>query len=237
MKESSYEIIADEYYDDIHLTSRNFDTSTFHYCSGEKYSLPSEGLVLELGAGKGNANKYFQIQPNRIIQTDISRSMLSIQPRENCLLALTCNALDLPFIEESFSIVIALLYDPYNKPILYDEIYRVLKRNGIFIGTMPHYIWGSTLRFLLGTKQDIAKFRKYRSSVVDHIVELNSYLMDDERLSQVILQSGLEIMKLQDLFLPENIQAVSPDIIAPARSLNLTPFTIPVVKFIMARKL
>ncbi len=236
MERHNYEIIADEYYDNSHVTSRNFDIATYQFCKKREFVLPKEGLAVELGAGKGNANRYTKIEYRRIVQTDISISMLLLKPREECLLALKCDALKTPFMNNSFSIATAFLYDPYNKPLLYKEIYRILKRNGIFIGTLPHFTWGKTLRKCLGVKQNTTIFKRYRSESEEVTVELDSFLMDDDSLIKFINRSGLEIIELHDVYLPNKVRNISSHINIPAEALNLSPYSIPIVKFIMARK-
>src|SRR2546422_135622 len=110
---SSYEPLAAEYYEDRHITSRNFDAATLAFLRLYPPTLPDKGLVLELGAGRGGSARYLGVRSERIVQCDISPSMLRVIPREACLGRVQADALHLPIRSASVAIVAAFLYDPY----------------------------------------------------------------------------------------------------------------------------
>src|SRR5712671_1672566 len=78
---TGYDIIANEYYDARHITSRNFDAATRAYLHERSFLLPSDGFALDLGAGKGRLYEYCGVPAARIIQTDISERMLKLRER------------------------------------------------------------------------------------------------------------------------------------------------------------
>lgn len=232
MDSSDYEPIANEYYDTRHITSRNFDDATTAFCREFDCPVPSKGLVLELGAGKGRTGEYCGVNSSRVIQIDISRTMLFRNPREDCFQRIRCDAIRLPIRSSTVSAVTAFLYDPYNKAELYVEIHRVLKDGGIFVGTLPRHTWGITLRKVLGCDQNRTRFLRRDG----YLVELDSFLMSDAEIDQVVGQAGLTLREMYDLCLPSCIQQVSEHISIPAASLGLSVYALPIVKFIIAKK-
>lgn len=232
MNISTYELIANEYYDTRHITSRNFDEATLAFCNNSNIQVPSRGLVLELGCGKGCTKKYCNVASSRIVQTDISKAMLSITPREDCLLRLRCNALQLPFLHPQFCAVTAFLYDPYNTLELYTQIYNVLLDGGVFIGTLPHFKWGKTLRDLLGHRENKSQFLTKENK----IIEFDSFLMDDSDIESALKKSGLTLVQMNDLYLPRRVEKVSEHVSIPANAVSVSVYDLPIVKFIMARK-
>lgn len=229
---SSYEVIANEYYDDRHITSRNFDAATLAFCNSFEFGIPNKGPILELGAGKGSTGEYCRVSPHRIIQIDVSRTMLLINPREACLSRINCNAMNLPISPSSVSAVTAFLYDAYNKQELYFEVSRVLRNEGLFIGTLPHAKWGTALRRALKYHRDRARF----ITEEQQLIELDSFLTDDQEIAQVVVRAGLTLKRTYDLFLPTGVERVSRDITLPASYLGLTAYTIPVIKLVIAQK-
>ena len=162
LNKSSYDIIANEYYDSRHITCRNFDEATLYFCKNIKheFSIPQNGIVLEVGCGKGSVNRFFNVNLDRVIQADISLQMLNVYPRENSLCAIQSNAIELPFHAGSFAAVFAFLYDPYNVDYFYSEIERILVSGGVFVGTLPHFDWGSALRNELKINIDKTRFKR-----------------------------------------------------------------------------
>lgn len=229
---SSYELIADEYYDHTHVTSRNLDSATLEFCNDFNFEMPSEGLVLELGCGKGCSGKYCKVESKRIIQLDISRSMLRLDPREDCIQRILGDALKIPFKSSSFSIVTAFLYDPYNKDDLYMEISRVLKPNGVFIGTLPHSQWLLTLRKEFGYPLDKTKFLTNNNI----FLEFNSFLSSDEEIKTKINLAGFKKVRLYEIYLPKGTKKISPDIEISANKLGIDVNTFSILTLIMARK-
>ncbi len=238
LNKSSYDAIADEYYDSRHITSRNFDAATIEFCHTNKYKIPisQSGLVLEVGCGKGSVNKYFNLNLDRVVQTDISLKMLRISPREESLRAIQCSAIELPFRKESFVAVFAFLYDPYNIEKLYAELEEVLISKGVFIGTLPHFDWGSALRDELHIDKNKTRFRKFTSSKDNDFVDFDSFLTDDDQIQHFLSVVGLRLIDTFSLVLPPYIKNISPHIELAAKHLKKSPYDLPIVKMIVAKK-
>lgn len=232
MNTSNYEPIANEYYDSHHITSRNMDVATLAFCSKFDFCIPSNGFVLELGAGKGHTCKYCKIESSRVIQIDVSKTMLLKNPREDCLQRIMCSALRLPVFSSKISAVTAFLYDPYNSSCLYKEVNRVLQDEGIFIGTLPHFEFCTILRRILGYDKNKTKFlTKGR-----YLVERDSFLMSNAAIEDKIKQAGLTLLQMYDLCLPQGVHEVSEHIRIPASDLGLSVYSLPIVKLIIAKK-
>jgi ubiquinone/menaquinone biosynthesis C-methylase UbiE len=228
----NYDPIASEYYDKRHITSRNFDKATLAFLRTWRNPLPTEGLVLDLGCGCGRANYYLGIASHRILQCDISKCMLNLTPREACKEIIQSDASSLDFPNDSFVAVVAFLFDTFNEASTYREISRVLSSGGVFLGTLPHHTWGKLLREIRGYKEDKAKFLMKDGT----IFEADSFLMDDEQITRSLKEANLEQLDSFDLHLPKSEKEVSPDILAPARAINISPYDLPIVKLFVAKK-
>jgi ubiquinone/menaquinone biosynthesis C-methylase UbiE len=229
---TSYDDIAQEYYDSKHITSRNFDAATLAFFTKWKCPIPKDGLVLDLGCGCGKINYYCGIANDRIIQFDISEKMLNLNPRERCKEKIHGDAMALKFQSNTFAGVVAFLFDPFNKPKVYREISRILLNRGIFIGTLPHHIWGKKLRKIRGYSIDRARLVKKDGK----IFESDSFLMDDEKIENCLIKAQLNQIESHDLCLPKSEKKISKDILDPAEASGVSPHKLPIVKLIIARK-
>ncbi len=242
IQRSNYDRIADEYYNKIHKTSRNFDAAALDFFERKQIDLAINplGLVLELGAGIGRTIKYCKINSNKIIQADISRSMLLLSEREPCHQRIVCDALNLPFHNSVFSMVTAFFFDPYNMYCpendlsIYRNISYLLEKGGLFLGTLPHIMWGSTLRKIRKQSKTEARFLTRNKNVIS----FNSFLMNDESIEKALIDAGLTLVEMHDLKLPKKISTkdVSKDIIDAARAIGIDEFSLPIVKLILAKK-
>lgn len=231
-RHSNYDIIADEYYDPRHITSRNFDDATRVYLRENSLSVPGHGLALDLGSGRGRLNEYCGVEPMRIVHADISMKMLRLKERESALGRVLANALALPFRAGVFTIVAAFLFDPFNEMGLFGEVARVMNRGGIFIGTIPHYEWGLALRSGVGNSLHEAVFmlknggRMVRSS----ILSAPKQLVDD------LTGVGLKVLRNETLTLPNHVKHVSPDIELPAQVMRQSVYHVPVIQLVVATR-
>ena len=234
IKMTNYDDIASEYYSNRHITSRNFDKATLAFLRAwlNPNPIPSEGLVLDLGCGCGRANYYCGIPSERIIQCDISMRMLNLTPRENSKERIQCDATSLTFGSGTFACVVAFLFDAFNKATTYREISRVLSNGGIFLGTLPHHTWGALVRQIRGYDLDKAKFLTRDGK----IFEADSHLMNDKQIARSLDQAKLDLLESFDLCLPETEKEISPDILAPAQAMKISPYNLPIIKLFIARK-
>jgi SAM-dependent methyltransferase len=229
-----YDIIAEEYYDMEHKTSRNFDQTTVEAFRGLKDRVPDTGLVLDVGAGKGRCNEYLGIDTNRIIQLDSSRRMLQLKPRENCLFRIKHRAESLPFLDSEFSCVSAFLCDSFLGLNFLSEAYRVLSKNGMLIGTAPSYEWGVALREEIQIEASITRFITKNGN----LVTVPSILVPLEQLREMLIVVGFNESNIQveRHRLPQTITEISPDISLPAKKLGYDVYELIILYSFVARK-
>lgn len=232
MNQSGYELLAGEYYRSAHITSRNFDTATSANSRKFRRFVPPTGNILELGSGKGRVCGYLGVEGSRVIQLDSSANMLRLAPREASWCRVRADAMRLPFSSSSFTLVAAFLYDPYNKPEMYEEVQRVLMPGGVFVGTIPHSEWGKSLRSLRGARPDRAMFLMRDGSVV----RVESNLLCDSELEHRASAAGLQVQLISHFTLPTRVRKISRDIVEPARSLHRSPHHLPIVTAVVLRK-
>ncbi len=232
----TYDSIADEYYDRRHITSRNFDQATEYFWSGRPTVIPSSGLMIEIGAGKGRAQEYLHVKPNTLIQTDLSNRMLRIRPRESSLGIVQCNALALPFARRSIVAAFAFLFDPYNCQAFYGELGEILSDGGLFIGTLPDFHWGLQLRKARSIPNSKTRFRKFMSERVEEHVVLDSFLAENQQITDWLAKEGFAQVIILPGYLPPYVSDISPDIDRPAKDLGISPYEMPIITIIQARK-
>ena len=145
-KPNSYDRIGREYYDGAHATCRSFESATQSFLRDNQlilHDINTSGMLLDVGSGKGMASHYLGPITGNLIQLDASSTMLSQAEGAK----VRGDALTLPFGDESFDTISAFLYDPFNVEKFRQEIARVLKPGGVFIGTLPSFQWASTFRY------------------------------------------------------------------------------------------
>ena len=230
---SNYDPIASEYYATGHDTSRAFDAATTDYFSTHSPMDVGDGLLLEVGAGTGSSSKHLNIPENRIVQSDISEAMLLLEPRERSWLRVRCDARDLPFLPSSFSAVTAFLFDPYNTLKFFEQVRRVLRVGGVFIGTLPNATWGFALRDSMGHPRDQAIFR-VRSG---ETIAVRSILSERQALKQQLTQAGLSVEQIVEVTLPTSVHQVPHQIAVAADYLKVHPYSLPIVLVVQARRI
>lgn len=227
----SYEPLACEYYAPRHITSRNFDAATRAWLRKQSLEIPG-GYALDLGAGRGAIQTYCGLASRRIVQADVSFSLLTLEPREPSLARVNCDALALPFTDESFGAVMAFLFDPFNRPRLVFETFRVLRPGGLFVGTLPHYLWGRTLRSLRRIDPDATRFLLASGEYS----ERDSYLTEELALQRRFARAGYHPVRTTSLVLPGEVKTISPDIRDAAASLGMSPYELPIISLLIACK-
>jgi ubiquinone/menaquinone biosynthesis C-methylase UbiE len=145
--------------------------------------MTSGGKMLEVGCGTGHWTKYFLDSKkfSEIIAIDSSEAMLEIAQRK--ILDKVCfelaNAEKLPFNNNKFDVVVAITVMEFvnDIPLAFDEIYRVLRTGGCFIGGFLNQ------NSVLGEHKD--KSEIFRTAHFFTEIELRSYL---DRFGQPILK-------------------------------------------------
>jgi len=233
MSTAPYDLIAPEYYEASHQTSRNFDQTSSHALQPVRARIPLTGLVLDVGAGRGRCNEFLGINPERVIQLDDSQRMLEVIPREACMLRVLHQAECLPFFNTEFSFVASFLCDPFLGLNFLHEAYRVLAPGGLFIATTPSYEWGAPLRAHLGISPFETRFITREGKVV-----VPSVLIPRNKLIEMLEVAGFKRDKVRVSChrLPHDVAPISPDIILPAETLRLGVHELDILYLIEAKK-
>lgn len=102
--------------------------------------LPKNGKLIDLGAGQGQDSRYFAENNFQVTSTDFTQDALDISKSRSDSLKIDYKNVDLagslPFDDSSFDIVYSHLalhyFDGKTTKNIFDEIYRILKKDGIF---------------------------------------------------------------------------------------------------------
>ncbi len=127
----------DKYWDEVHL---KYNSSYDGWLNDYLNLFHKKDVIVELGCGRAYDSRYLlELGFKNITVCDFSKEVLSIIHKEvPNLKTLQFDMKDgLPFKDNSINILIADLsihyFDSSTTKFLTDEIYRVLKRNGIFL--------------------------------------------------------------------------------------------------------
>ena len=133
--------LVQSYYESHHTQGNRLRQSFLEEKRGELFSewIGSGKTVLDLGGRDGNLTKHF-IDFNTVTIGDIDGEALKYAEQTYGVKTEIVNLNEsLPFLDDSFDVVVmaeVLEHLPYPK-ITLNEIVRVLKKNGIFIGNFP----------------------------------------------------------------------------------------------------
>lgn len=230
-----YDEIAAEYYDRSHLTRMNLDATTLYALRKLEWSLPPQGFVLEVGAGRGRSRHFLRLPPERVVQLDDSPMMLSIGGRESCALRVLHSAEDLPFVDGQFVGIAAFMCDAFLGLNFLKEARRVLTRDGVLIGTTPSYEW----RALLAESGEAHAWRYERRFVRrdGRSVAVPSNCVPVAQLQQMLLHSGFSSIDIQRWRLPEGEDQVSEDIRSAAQEAGVrSPYGLDILYTIIASR-
>ncbi len=149
---TSYELVAQEYYDrERHPTCANFrDASHILFRKWLNLFVTCEHIC-EVGAGKSLlAEILFEEHRSlkALVLVDESPSMLAYSEawRQAGVAMDLASASTLPYGPESFDVVASCLGDPYNVIPFWSEVHRVLKDKGKCLFTTPSYEWARAFR-------------------------------------------------------------------------------------------
>jgi SAM-dependent methyltransferase len=138
MSINAYERVAYEYYDrTLHPTCANLRDASWHGFSKMAAAFfRDDDDFCEVGSGDGMLGKMPKAG-RRIVSADPSPAMLG----RNLGRVIQAEASDLPFADESFDGVFGSLADPYNQPAFYNEAWRVLRKGGRLLFSVPDVRW------------------------------------------------------------------------------------------------
>lgn len=232
MQPSAYDVIASEYYDTGHITSRNFDHATQLALRDHPFHVPDTGLVLELGAGRGRATEFLNLPAARIVQLDASAEMLTLPTREPSLLRVLADAQCIPLMSAQFAAVVGFLVDPFIGPRSVAEAHRMLVPGGRLLMTTPTQAWGTALRRKLNIDVTTTRFRLLGT---EQTVVLPSLLHSPDELTSMLTSAGFRDISVLAHAVPPNEEPLSKDIEDACDSPDLAR-ALPVVHTIRATR-
>jgi SAM-dependent methyltransferase len=189
----SYERVAAEYYDPVrHPTCANFRAASASLLERLTPDV-SPGHCCEVGAGDSLLADLLWRRHRDVeglLITDAGPRMLNYSRRwaERGARLATARASELPVPDESFSLVVASLADPYDEGSLWKEVARVLTSGGRCVLTTPAVGWAR--RFRPDSSRAAAEFQLRDGSVVNLPSHVRS--LQDER--DLIEGSGLRLV-------------------------------------------
>lgn len=227
-----YDVLAREYYNPFHKTCRNFDLTTTKAIESNPASIPDDGLVLEVGCGRGRCFEFLGIESTRVVQLDYSSKMLSIEEREPSLLRIQADATSVPIFKEQFSAVIGFLVDPFLGLNFLNEAFRLLTPGGILFFTTPTEEWGKPLRDTLEIE---ASFSRFLTENGDTVI-VASTLISDEHLNRMLQHIGFTNVNITSHCLPKEADPISPDIQRVANEKGISVHNLPIIHIVAAVK-
>jgi ubiquinone/menaquinone biosynthesis C-methylase UbiE len=217
----SYDDIAEEYYNaSLHPTCSNFRDASVKAI--KKFSLPDNygQIVLDLGSGKSILPDV-QIKYGELVLADSSAKMIS---HSNTLFTLrkphmiVSDARHLALKDNCFDLIIMSLGDPFNLDIVWKEVARVMKIEGVCVFTTPTHHWADQFRRVeANEKIDHALFvlsdksRRYAPSFVP----------DDDSQKTMFERAGLVVCGIVDVPVSELDQPVSWKLLVDGRGLSV----------------
>lgn len=193
LKLDTYDSVAPEYYDvELHPTCRNFRDASRSFLREALSNLPREGWAVEAGAGDSLTGELGQAAFEKLILLDKSEAMLSYSRKYRFFADLVIgDALALPFADESLSLIIASLADPFNVTRFWNEVHRTLKMGAHCIFTSPSHEWASSFRDNSTRELEDAALFQLRSG--EHVY-LPSLVRPEASQIEMIRRAGLRLV-------------------------------------------
>lgn len=198
VKVPSYSSVAAEYYDaDRHPTCRNFRDASRSFLRDAVGATLRAGSALEVGAG---AALLPELAPNgfdRLVLLDKSEAMISYSRKFNQIANLVVgDALALPFGDNTFSLIVASLADPFNDIRFWNEVCRILRSGAYCMFTTPSYEWASFYRRRSVQEYQDAAFFQLASG--EHL-HLPSLIQPEIIQREMISRAGLVLVETRSI--------------------------------------
>jgi ubiquinone/menaquinone biosynthesis C-methylase UbiE len=157
--------------------------------------------VLDLGCGDGEDLKFFiKSEASMVCGIDASEKFLKIAKTKASDAKLICGdfCTKLAFQDDFFDIVYSQFAINHEKNIefIFEEVYRVLKPNGIFLLLVTHHI----RQFLVSNTKDYSANIPFKEIFFDGEVCVQSYTHRIEEYLSVPILSKFNLLKLKEGF-------------------------------------
>jgi SAM-dependent methyltransferase len=232
MSSNAYAELAAEYYDAFHKTCRNFDSATSAALGRQPVTLPANGLILEVGCGRGRCQEFLRAPGDRVVQLDACREMLALEDREPAIVQVLADATSVPLMDSQFSAVVGFLIDSFIGLKFFAEAHRLLKPGGLLLVTTPAAEWGQSLRGRQDPEISSARF----VTMDRRTVVVPSTLIADTRIAEMVAYSGFESISVTAASLPAGAAPVSLDVETAAVRRGVPVRELPLVYIVTGRK-
>jgi len=191
----SYNLIADEYYDPVlHPTCANFDELSRKVLVPRIHKVPHDTAIIDVGCGRSLvAEAIYSRRANLqgVTLLDSSPEMLEHSRSWERVGArlIVADATKTGLEDCSFAVLVASLGDPYNTPIFWREVHRLLKPNGICLFTTPSPEWANEFRE--STARNEAEFILSDGSVI----HVPSYIPRTDDQIAMIVAAGFDVFE------------------------------------------
>ena len=232
MARHAYSLIGPEYYDDRHVTCRNFDQTIDAYLRNHPLELKAGCRYLEVGCGRSRLARFGRADVQTLV-LDVAQAMLAHTFRQGrkTSFPLLGSAFALPFRNSAFTGSVAFLADPYLCGAYFAELHRTLEPRGRILQVVPAYEWGVPLRAHRQSPIHLAHF--FRG---DREAFCPSFLLPKSDLVHFIAGAGFYDIRFTDLCLPRTVQyhRISSDIVEPAKSVGVSAYDLPILTVVEA---
>jgi SAM-dependent methyltransferase len=226
INETEYSKFATEYYDEIrHPTCKNFRDASLIYLRKVLAALSSPGHILEVGAGRSAvAETLIELGLNdlrKLTLIDSSIEMLLHSApfaKAGAHIAVGDTKL-LPFPSKNFSMIVAVLGDPYNTPKFWSEVSRCLVLGGTCLFTTPSDEW---VRAYRESRTEERRDRAYFLLADGRGVYVPSFIYCRESQRRMIESAGLSLVEEVDVPMRQLSGQTSPKLL-PLLDGDLTP--------------
>lgn len=198
----TYSELSSEYYDPVlHPTCadfRNASRKLLHDLIDEAL-IQAKGSVCEVGAGKSLVAEVLLDRRCKIedfLISDVSFEMLSYSKHfgDGGANLLVADANNLPFPDKAVDVLFAILADPYNVPMFWEESARILRRGGMMLFVIPSHTWASKFRTSdRHERHEVARFETRSGAEIF----VPSYILPATEQVALALEFGFECIHLR----------------------------------------
>ncbi|OGS22895.1 MAG: hypothetical protein A2252_07400 [Elusimicrobia bacterium RIFOXYA2_FULL_39_19] len=170
-----------EYYTNYHISKNKLGTTFADEKKGEiiKNWIGQNKKVLDLGCRDGYLTKHYSAG-NDLTGVDIDKSALQICANNLKIntLWLNLNEENIPFDDNTFDVVVAseIIEHLFSPEKTLEKVMKVLKRNGLFIGSVPNsFRLKNRIKFMLGKEFEDDITHLHHFSIKELKILLNRY--------------------------------------------------------------